>query len=128
MSGSRWRDSPIYVEPYKYKIHIIVGEREWREFCKESGVEKDVKGIDGLVWPLEEAESGATFCAFYIDKQRANAGIVLHECVHIVHEALEDRGVPISHENTEVMAYHIEHLFNEIVEELKERKVNLKLT
>lgn len=44
---------------------------------------------------------------------------LVHECLHATTALLEDRGVPISRENDEVMAYTLDCLFSSLLKSMK---------
>jgi hypothetical protein len=123
--SNRWETNPIMIEPYHYKVNVIVGEKELEKFTNKAQVGKiATDGWEGAAIPLAEAASGATFSALYLKDVRHS--IIVHECVHIVHDMLKDRGVPTGAKNTEVVAYHVEHLYSEVVKELKARRIPIK--
>lgn len=39
---------------------------------------------------------------------------LVHEITHLVTRTFDDKGIPLSDENTEAMAYYVEYWFNEI--------------
>ena len=58
----------------------------------------------------------------------ADRKAVVHECMHAVAWVLKDRGVPISYENDESMAYLIGHFVEKVMEiaDAHDKKHNIK--
>jgi hypothetical protein len=45
---------------------------------------------------------------------------LVHECLHVTTALLEDRGVPITRENDETMAYTLDCVFRKLLQSMKE--------
>lgn len=51
-------------------------------------------------------------------------GIIIHECVHMVHIIMENHGIPVCGDNTETMAYMTAHLCGQVIHAIEGATVN----
>ena len=50
--------------------------------------------------------------------------VIVHECVHIAHFILENKGIPNDHQNSEVMAYLTDYIFGEVCKIAKPKRLD----
>jgi len=105
----------IYVPPYYYLIHLVIGLEsldKLRKKTKEDYDEHPPKSICGFTKPLLD-DDDIDSCLVFLHSD-SDIQTIYHEALHATHFMLESRGIPIAVENTEVVAYHQEWLVTEI--------------
>lgn len=110
---------PIVIDPYYWLVYVTVGEGELDALAEEGVIcrtDFDVSGCEGKAWLLEAG--GGDFSLIYI-KDKKDVYTIIHECVHVVHEMMKSRAIPLTHDNTEVIAYHVEHLVQAVVQRVQ---------
>lgn len=75
-----------------------------------------IKGMAGRT----ENYAGETF--FVIFLRDKSFGVVVHECVHMVHHIFDFKGIDSSSNNSEMMAYLTEYMVNQVCKILKREK------
>jgi len=59
---------------------------------------------------------GQDGCPYFVLVLRNHSiRVIFHECIHMAHQICEARGIPISIENSEVIAYLADYLANEVI-------------
>lgn len=64
-------------------------------------------------------KEGVHWFSLYLPKAAA-AGTIVHECSHVVDFVLDHHGVPLNAENTEIRAYMLERLFEDVAEHFRQ--------
>jgi hypothetical protein len=98
---------------YKFKLHVIVGVtcEQAKAEAKKLGFEFedslfggfDGNMYEGIMW-MHKKPDFYTLC---------------HECAHVAFHIMHNKGIPVSYENDEGMAYMIEFWFKSVREALK---------
>ena len=103
----------IFDKRYRFKLHVLINltcEQAQKE-AKKLGFEfADSKfgGFDGnmyegVMW-MHDKPDIFTLC---------------HECSHVAFHVMNEKGIPVSYDNDEGMAYMVEYWFKSVVEALK---------
>ena len=58
-------------------------------------------------------------CWFVLVLRNHSMRVIVHECVHMVHQICDHRGIPVSSENSEVIAYMTDYLVGEVVKAIR---------
>ena len=61
-----------------------------------------------------ESGSGDKFFVLFVRKKHMR--VIIHECVHMVHQICEAKGIPLTIENSEVIAYMTDFLVAEVID------------
>jgi hypothetical protein len=77
--------------------------------------EKGDAGCINSFAPVSENESIRYFIWVRLCEDIA---VLVHECIHLAYRVLEDRGIKISQENDEVLAYYHGYLFKTLWNEM----------
>lgn len=118
------KHKPIKVPMYDWWVFLIVGEEERRELEEEWDFQMDedvMKGAKAVCVPMEFTSgrwNEKEFNILYFNPKYFSASVLVHECVHSIHFMMQSRGIPVSMDNTEVMAYGTEYLFNECIKRI----------
>lgn len=73
----------------------------------------DVK--DGVYFRIRPEDcDGKTNCSYIWLKNPRNNITILHEATHLVTSIFNDRGIPLRHENDEILAYYLSYWFKTI--------------
>jgi len=126
----------INADPYKQEILVCIGTspRQTARLCRrEMRKQPWWKHNDlGSAFTAQILADGAfTFCSgkvffapsplLWLHKD-ADDAVIAHEVVHLAHDLLCARGVVISRDNDEPLAFLVEHLFRQISRKIKRRK------
>jgi len=57
----------------------------------------------------------------WVDPQYFNAGIVAHESIHAINVIFDKKGVEITMENDEILAYYVEDMVNKILKKYEQK-------
>lgn len=111
MAKLRW----FYEEMYNFNVDYVR--------CSRKVYDKLVKARTGLDAPVKHADSLATYEMYPVDDSfvhivwlNADSGVsqLAHECFHVAHSILQDRGMKLSDDSEEAYAYLIQFLFNKM--------------
>ena len=113
-----------------FSVRVIIWLKDFDSLCKEMmerfdiGIADDIfqKSADGCVLNLE----GDYFVSGYVllalkdfkkrvkeDKAEAMSTLV-HECLHVATAVMHNRGIPVSYENDETIAYIQSYLVEQV--------------
>jgi len=67
---------------------------------------------------IEQTETGPAFCLLLSEESYTDA-ILVHECLHVIHETADYVGLTLTDSSQEYYAYAIERLFGIIKKKLK---------
>ena len=105
----------VVVDPFKWYVRYCFGEKAYKKAAEYYGFEVvNVPTNATAVCLLMEEASGATYSLLYFKEESPSISLVTHEVVHCVLDMMLDRGIPVNHENNEVIAYCCEHLVGEL--------------
>lgn len=107
----------VIVEPYGTEVLVICGEKERDRFLilnddSENLFPEGSKGsfadhvVDGVMFPI-----------IYMSEELPLT--LVHECVHLSHAIMNNYGIPISYDNTEVEAHLVVYLYELIFPVMK---------
>jgi hypothetical protein len=94
------------IEPYGWNVSVFTDQDQHKNFLAKKGhcIQKDVEYFEGMAAHYPHGT------AIYL--RQVTAPVLLHELVHAVTKCFHDRGVPLSEDATEVLAYTLERLFD----------------
>jgi hypothetical protein len=106
------------VDPFGYTLYLCDSAGAHAKVLKDVfGEEKSADFFDGCQGMCSVRESkGVVVVGVFV----GNSGVLVHELSHAVLSIFDDRGIPMSKENTEAFAYTIEHLFLKCTRALNE--------
>lgn len=118
MSKKPKADAVVVVMPFNASVALFEDRNELIRYHSERlGIELDLKPSGyGSAHENEDAK-GVVWWSMYIPK-KANLPTIVHECSHIVDFMMDTHGVPINMENTEIRAYMLGYLFQDVCEAL----------
>jgi hypothetical protein len=103
-------------------ITCFLEEEEIEFFCKENNISnswiEDYKNSNGFV---DEA-IGPDGKYIVLGLNSKSDRVIVHESVHACHKIMSFRGIPINNENTEIQAYLIDYIFQEIKDHVSSKK------
>jgi hypothetical protein len=103
------------IVPYDWSIALHTEEKTHRDFLTSKGITVLPEHPDCAGWAVHYGHGTAVFL------RQVTASILLHELVHAVTRCFHDRGVPLSEDATEVLAYTLEKLFDDCTHALNKR-------
>lgn len=102
-------------------VHGGTDEEAQQHLVKELGVpEKELEELagdarDGFFFRiLPDDNKYKTNCSFMWLKDSRNHDTILHESIHLVTSLFDERGIPLRHENDEILAYYLTYWFRTI--------------
>lgn len=124
----------VDVDLYKIIIDVYLGsfEKTIKQIEKKHGVKLDFASdfgtSDGSVINLEESHDVPGYVAIaiknfaekYADDQWRAIAVLSHEAVHVATAIMHNRGIPISYENDETLAYLQEWILETILNQAPE--------
>ena len=112
---------PIVIMPYEYSVYLAYGKEELVRLMEHRGfeVENNLDAVDGLAFELTDT-NGTALSLVYLE-EGGDDDILWHECLHVIHAMMHSMTIPISHENSEVQAYHQGHLVSEVRKRIAKR-------
>lgn len=106
------------IHPYNWSVLLYTDKAAHKQYVDERRdyklAESFYAGISGCASHIEEYGITAIFL------NNPSAGVLLHECIHAVTTCFSERGVPISQDATEVLAYTTQALFEELAYAIQE--------
>lgn len=114
----------IVIPIYRWTVYVAVGEAQLSALSESKGFDIDLSVIEGnaaCCIPMEYYRgrlAGVQVNILYFSPGSTDAGTIVHECIHSVHNMMASRGIPIDMSNTEVMSYTTEYLFNAVVKKI----------
>lgn len=93
--------------PYDWTVVLHTDEKAHTDFLTSRGCHIRPEQPDCVGWAVHYGNGTAILL------RQVTAPVLLHELVHAVTRCFHDRGVPLSEDATEVLAYTLEKLFEE---------------
>ena len=98
------------------QILVISDKKSLKKFLsKNSWMENNVHHClddNGGSYVLFNEENVPHF-VLYINN--VSKRVIIHECTHLVHQIMESKGIPISIDNSEIMAYMTDYLSTQVM-------------
>ena len=124
---SKYQALRIHDPVYKTALEVFVcaDPIEWQKFmdfygCKHKlgtpGAGKYVRLYPGDCAKDLEADSAVMFL------RNKDMGVLVHELSHHIHCTFDDKDIPVNWDTSEVFAYYMEFLLNQILEAWKPKK------
>ncbi|WP_299949087.1 hypothetical protein [uncultured Ruegeria sp.] len=109
----------VWVHPFGVEVPIFEDDKKIVRYHKKKwGIEGGWNlPAYGLASREYDADGQARFALLI--PESANLGLIVHECSHIVDLVMDECGVPINVENTEIRAYMLATLFCDVCHVLK---------
>jgi hypothetical protein len=112
---------PIYDRIYKYNFHLCYGGEasDFVEFLvKHHGKDilKDLKLLGNAKGAKLSVEN---YHYLWISKCPEAEAVMVHELLHLVIGALEDRQIPLTKKTEDTHCYYMEYLYEEIIKVFK---------
>lgn len=95
------------IVPYDWAVVLHTDETAHRNFLATKDRNIHPEQPDSAGWAVHYGQGTAIFL------RHVSASVLLHELVHAVTRCFHDRGVPLSEDATEVLAYTLERLFDD---------------
>lgn len=123
MTDKPQADAVITVYPFKAQVAIF---RDFDERCRYY---EEVLGISdhgffgrpaNAMASEHQDDAGITWWSLFLPDD-VQAPTIVHECSHIVDFMMETHGVPMGVENTEIRAYMLADVFEEVTAALSEQ-------
>ncbi len=98
------------------EILVITCRKHFNQYVKENGLEsdrcsKDWEASNGSCLVIED--DGLEYYTVLIVAKEPR--VICHEAVHMAHYICNAKGIPLSMENTETIAYLTDHIFKNIM-------------
>lgn len=112
----------IKIEPFNINVLVHYGPTmkkiiEHHNQHYEPQIQPETRFTKAIV-NIEHTDRGPVFCLL-LPKKTYNDGVLVHECLHIIHETADYVGLTLTDSSQEYYAYALERLFNEIKKKLE---------
>lgn len=108
----------IEIPPFYWEVFVTYGKDSLDKIANKNKLDlntlENVLGTNTLAFHVKLYNGNQPFSLIHFSSTFPDYGTITHECIHAIHDMLESRGVPISKENTEIIAYSVEWLSEEI--------------
>ena len=114
-----YKYTPIHLFT-KFEAILITSQKEMNKFIKFHKINArptDITHTGRALWITNE-DNGASIFSIYIDKNRFDVGLIIHESVHVVQHLMECIGI----KDYEFQAYMVEYLSTKIIDIMKNKK------
>lgn len=115
------RMTEINVSQYNAIVEIYVAKlKELNKFMKKAGMD-DMKSTHEArsIWN----EKNSRYAIFFRSDVKINAGIIVHECKHIINFIYQAKDIYPDRNNDEAECYLLEFVVNKVTKILKNNKV-----
>ena len=113
------------IRMFKGLFALITSKKQFQEFIEDNNL--SVKEENYICY------KGCCFCVqtdlgpvWVVCLNTNEISTLVHEVVHLAHSIMNQKGIPINYENTEIEAYLIERLYEEAAKALKINKTYRK--
>jgi len=105
----------INIPVFHWRVIVAIGlkdlDKVFKKYKLPANVKKRMSLNAGYCWNISKHETSTIL----IYSHDTDINVIVHECTHAVHFLMKDLGIPVDIENTELQAYLIAHLTEEIV-------------
>ena len=113
---------PIILDPYYYPLFIVIGEKALNKCCKKiPSVRKTLPDLDSVLGLTIRLNDGCII--FLKDDEDIDEATIYHEALHATHFLMDSRGIPITVDNTEIVAYTQGHIVEVAVKALNKELI-----
>ena len=114
----------IDVDVFHCEVLVLFNQTQINQFIKINNLKSDTIGnADGTALQFVKDDEAP----FLVMASKGwSFSTLAHESVHIAHFILDNAGVPINMENTEIVAYLTQHLFVSVADRLELSSVKTK--
>ena len=113
-------DAVVTMQPFNAQIAIFRDQKTQRKYFKKAHGIKHLNSFNGTANGTAmqlTSPNGFEFYTMFLPVD-VTAKTVVHECSHIVDFVLDSSGVPLIAENTEIRAYALADLFEQVTNAL----------
>ena len=106
------------------EVNVVFTKKQHEYMVKENKLEEQPNADD---WGNVNGSMSTLYRdgvpAYIITIVKRSRRVVVHECIHCVHHIMDEKGIPISLENTEIMAYFTGYLTESVMDIIFNRSV-----
>jgi hypothetical protein len=119
----------VFCDVYGATCFLFVGsKKKFDKFCQKE-FNMTITGKDTANGSMSHLATpkGQEVFIIWMDEFKPNdpinIGLLAHECTHVTLELMDDRGIPVSLENEEVIAYLTQFFLTKFLEKINSKSV-----